>query len=245
MDRIAIIADLHGNMPALEAVLADIAKRHVKEIIVLGDLVGKGPSSDRVVDRIREIGATVIRGNWDDALRLESVSADFQWYQDQLGPERIDYLIHLPVQISFYMSGRYVRLFHSSADDLNHRVFPWSPQEELLGMFANHEFVGGTDQPIPDVVGYADIHHTYILSFQGKTLFNTGSVGNSLDINESSYVILEGEYASQEREGFSIQFVRVPYDIEEAIQQARESGMPFYEEWVRELQTARYRGRKD
>lgn len=245
MDRIAVIADLHGNMPALEAVLDDIAQHDVAEIIVLGDLVGKGPYSDRVVDRIRGIGATVIRGNWDDAMHMEEVSADFKWYQNQLGPERIAYLVNLPVQVSFYMSGRYIRLFHSSADDLQHRVFPWSPREELLGMFANHEFVGGSDQPVPDVVGYADIHQPFILSFQGKTLFNAGSVGNSLDITESSYVILEGEYEGRRRTGFSINFVRVPYDIEEAVRQVRESGMPFVEEMIRELRTARYRGRKE
>lgn len=245
MDRIAVIADLHGNIPALEAVLHDIETRHVREIIVLGDLVGKGPSADQVVDRIRSIGATVIRGNWDDALRLEDVSSDFLWYQDQLGPERIEYLVNLPVQVSFYLSGRYVRLFHSSADDLYHRVFPWSPQEELLAMFENHPFVGGPDQPLPDVVGYADIHHPFILSFQGKTLFNTGSVGNSLDLTESSYVILEGAFGSQQQGSFAIHFVRVPYDIEEAVRQAEVSGMPFLNEYIRELRTARYRGRKD
>jgi diadenosine tetraphosphatase ApaH/serine/threonine PP2A family protein phosphatase len=112
-------------------------------------------------------------------------------------------------------------------------------------MFENHEFVGGPDQPEPDVVGYADIHQPFILSFQGKTLFNTGSVGNSLDITESSYVILEGAYGSQDRGSFSVHFIRVPYDIEEAVRQAKESGMPFLEELVRELRTAKYRGRKD
>lgn len=246
MERIALIADLHGNMPAVEAVLEDIAGRQVSEIVVLGDLVGKGPYSDKVVDLIRSMPAQVIRGNWDEGMSWgEGDDPNFEWYKTQLGPERIKYLRELPIHYSFYMSGKYVRLFHSSADSLLHRVFPFSPKEELLGMFENHEFVGGPGQPEPDVVGYADIHMNFIMNFEGKTLFNTGSVGNPLDINQSSYVILEGDYHSTKPTGFSINFVRVPYDVEEAVRQAEESGMPYLEEFVRELRTARYRGRKD
>ena len=50
MDYIAIISDLHGNLPALEAVLRDIKRRHISRIFCLGDLIGKGPHSDKVVE---------------------------------------------------------------------------------------------------------------------------------------------------------------------------------------------------
>lgn len=245
MDRLAIIADLHGNMPALEAVLKDIDRRGINRIFVAGDLVGKGPSSDQTVDLVQSLDATVIRGNWDDSFRKEIHDPHFLWYAEQLGPERIEYLINLPVYAEFYLSGRFVRLFHSSQDDLYHRVFPWSPKEELIGMFQNHEFVGGPREIEPEIVGYADIHHAYILNVGEKLLFNTGSVGNSLDINEPSYVIMEGEYGGRVKSSYSINFVRVPYDLEEAVRQAEMSGMPFLNEYINELRTARYRGRKD
>ena len=245
MDKLAIIADLHGNIPAVEAVLADIEQRNIQKLYVLGDLVGKGPYSDKTVDLIRSLDATVIRGNWDDSFRKEINDPLFQWYVQQLGPERIEYLINLPVNTQFYLSGRLVRLFHSSQDSLYHRVYPMSPVEELASMFENHELVGGLEGPTPEIVGYADIHHAFITTIKGKILFNTGSVGNSLDINEPSYVILEGRYGSTEKSSYSINFVRVPYDIEAAVRQAEESGMPYLAEFVNELRTARYRGRKD
>lgn len=243
MDQVVVMSDLHGNVPALEAVIADIQKRSVKEIFILGDLVGKGPCSDQVVDLVRNLDATVIRGNWDESFQMDIQATDFLWYQEQLGEERVEYLTNLPLSAQFYLSGRLVRLFHASADSLFHRVYPWSPVEEQLGMFDNTELVGGKNQSIPDVVGYGDIHHTFIQNFKGgKTLFNCGSVGNPLDLPEASYVILEGDYQSQERSSFSINFIRVPYDIEQAVHEAKVSGMPYIEEFVKELRTARYRG---
>lgn len=66
MSRIAIIADIHANVPALEAVLADIETVGVDEVLVNGDLVGRGPSGSAVVDRIRELGWRSTRGNHED-----------------------------------------------------------------------------------------------------------------------------------------------------------------------------------
>src|SRR2546425_8162996 len=68
VDHIAIISDIHGNLPALEATLRDIRRRGIGHIVCLGDLVGKGPYSDVVVDVCAETCETVVRGNWDDAL---------------------------------------------------------------------------------------------------------------------------------------------------------------------------------
>ena len=53
MDRIALISDIHGNIPALKATLCDIKRRGIQRVFCLGDLVGKGPSSDQVVDICR------------------------------------------------------------------------------------------------------------------------------------------------------------------------------------------------
>ena len=54
MDEIAFISDIHGNIPALEAVLSDIKNRNITRIICLGDIDGKGPASDIAVDMIKE-----------------------------------------------------------------------------------------------------------------------------------------------------------------------------------------------
>ena len=55
MDKIAVISDIHGNMPALETVLDDIRQRGIEQIFCLGDLAGKGPLSAEAVDTIREV----------------------------------------------------------------------------------------------------------------------------------------------------------------------------------------------
>ncbi len=68
MARIAVIADIHGNMPALEAVISDLADQAVDEVLVGGDLVGRGPEGSRVVKRVRELGWPAIGGNHEDYL---------------------------------------------------------------------------------------------------------------------------------------------------------------------------------
>jgi protein phosphatase len=69
LDKIAVISDVHGNMPALETVLADIKQRGIDQIYNLGDVVGKGPYSDQAIDRCREVCQVVVRGNWDDGVQ--------------------------------------------------------------------------------------------------------------------------------------------------------------------------------
>lgn len=68
MDRIALISDIHGNMPALEATLADIQRRDIERIFCLGDLVGKGPHSAQVVDSCRQVCEATVKGNWDEGI---------------------------------------------------------------------------------------------------------------------------------------------------------------------------------
>ncbi|HZG69042.1 MAG TPA: hypothetical protein VEZ12_20075, partial [Herpetosiphonaceae bacterium] len=94
----------------------------------------------------------------------------------------------------------------------------------------------------PDVVGYGDLHRAFLKSFQGKILFNVGSVGNPLDVPQASYAILEGQYDSKADAPFSIQLIRVPYDIELAVRQAEDEHMPELAPYAAELRTAIYRG---
>jgi protein phosphatase len=91
-------------------------------------------------------------------------------------------------------------------------------------------------------VGYGDIHRADVMTFQHQTLFNTGSVGNPLDITQASYAILEGTYGSECADTFSVRLIRVPYDIELAIKQAADENMPSLEPYANELRTAKYRG---
>lgn len=241
MDRIAVISDIHGNVPALEAVLEDIRKRGISRIDCLGDLVGKGPDSAAAVDLIRASCAEIVRGNWDDFIPNESDDEPVLWHQSVLGEERLAYLRKLPYVLEYYMSGRLVRLFHASPRSLYERIQPWDGLERRLSLFDPTDWC---ESPVPaDVVGYGDIHQTYLQQLPGgRTLFNTGSVGNPLDLTQASYVILEGNYGSKAPGPFGIQFVRVPYDIERTVKLAEKLGMPQKEAYIKELRTAVYRG---
>lgn len=241
MDRIAVISDLHGNLTALTAALADIRRRDIRRIFCLGDLIGKGPRSDEVVDLSREACELTVRGNWDEFI-LDTTSDDpvKRWHQERLGPERLAYLAGLSNTIEFLLSGRRVRLFHASQVSVHHRIHMNDTMERHLAMFDNTPFTG--DGPPPSLVGYGDIHDAYVKSFAGRTLFNAGSVGNPLDIPLAAYAILEGAYGHSAPGPFSIQLARVPYDIEGEIGAAAALDMPDLAPYADELRTARYRG---
>lgn len=244
MERIAILSDVHGNIPALEAVLNDIDKRKITRVICLGDMVGKGPCPDKAIDIVMEACDTVIMGNWEEGIISDFECNVVKWYKDKIGEERVNYLKKLPFSIDFFMSGRIVRLFHASPVNTFHRVQEWAPFKDRLEMFQNTEMTieGSLGKLLPDVVGYGDVHHGFVQNFKGKTLFNVGSVGNPLDIPQASYAIIEGFYNCKKLNSFSIHLVRVPYDIDLAIKQAKDSDMPELEPYIQELRTAKFRG---
>jgi protein phosphatase len=244
LESIAVISDIHGNMTALEAVLDNIKQRGIKRIICLGDLVGKGPNSSKAVDRIREVCQEVVLGNWDEGIQKVTDNEVMKWHQEQLGSERLAYLGTLPFHIDFYMSGKYIRLYHASAKSIHHRVVPMiHPKEEKEAMFENTEWITPLeDNKQPDVIGFGDIHAALVEPINPqRILFNAGSVGNPLDIPQATYAILHGEYGSRNPGPFSIEIARVPYDIEKEINIATEMGMPYVEPYALELREAVYR----
>ena len=240
MEQIALISDIHGNLPALEATLRDIKRRGIERTFCLGDLVGKGPHSAQVLDRCRAACEAMVLGNWDDFIVTRQDDPIAQWHRERLGVERLAALARLPHTIDFWMSGKPVRLFHASQASIYQRVYMTDPLETHRAMFENTPFTG--DALTPTVVGYGDIHWAYVHSFEHRILFNVGSVGNPLDLTQACYAILEGVYGSRTEDVFSIQLVRVPYDIEQAIQQAQAEDMPDLAAYASELRTGRYRG---
>lgn len=246
MDKIAVISDVHGNIPALETVLADIRQRGIDLIYNLGDVVGKGPHSDIALDMCREVCEVVVRGNWDHDLVVIDDQPTAVWYREQLGTSRLAFLETLPNVFDFCMSGKQIRLYHASNESVHTRIYPWQPYEVHQAMFMNTRFTG-MDNPEPDVVGYGDIHSAYMLTLHRdqKILFNAGSVGNPLDLPLATYVILTGNLNSSKAGMLSVDFVRLPYDIEKTVEQARQINVPQFEAYSVELRTAVYRGRQN
>lgn len=209
-----------------------------------GDYVGKGPRGAEVVERCQQRCEVNILGNWDDFLPEPSMwggeNPSLQWWHDHLAPGQGEWLRALPFCHDLRMSGRQIRLFHASSDSVHHRVRFDHDGDEFLSMFANTSATG--DGPVPTVVGYGDTHDSFLEVEFGKTLFNTGSVGNPLDDGLPLYVVLEGVLDSPEPAPFGLQFVRVPYDVDAELAVSERMGAPEHDLYVAELRDRRYRG---
>ncbi|MBQ9318025.1 MAG: metallophosphoesterase family protein [Bacilli bacterium] len=247
MDRIALISDIHSNIVALKAVLNDIEKRQINKIYCLGDLVLKGSSPCEVIDLIRQKCEIVLKGNCD-AYAVNPSANHAKWYQDAIGEKRVKYLDNLPMYKDFYMSGSHIRMFHATKNNYKYKILDNSPLEEKMKLFEDE------DNDIPDIVIYADTHKQFLEKIRNKTIINIGSVGNVIEISnkvnieedmsemtQAHYCILEGELDSKERSSFSIQFVRLPYDIHKELELCRQNNIPDYDLYRLELLKAKYR----
>ena len=248
MEKIAIISDVHSNIVALEAVLRDIANRKINRIFCLGDLVLKGSSPCEVVDCIKKKCEIIVKGNAEEGAINPGQSKHKMWYHTILGNERLAYLEQLPMYYDILISGSKIRMFHATKTDINKRVFDIDDLTKKQLLFEDEQ------GNIPDIVLYGDFHKQYMQKLQNKTIVNVGSVGNTVEslhydekitnmeeMTQAHYCIIEGEQNSTERKSLSIQFVRLPYDIEKEIELAKKNGIPSIEKYMIELTKAKYR----
>ncbi|MBQ8537495.1 MAG: metallophosphoesterase family protein [Clostridia bacterium] len=220
---LALIADLHGNWPATQAVAEDLQRRGITQVYCLGDLVGKGPESHKTCDWAREHCQVILCGNWDVGIARKRFPND-SFYWDQLGPERMAFLAALPKEHLFTFAGMKFRLIHGR---------PVMPQ--LL--FSHSEadafkpYLEGVD-----VFGYADSHRPAFRTLNGGYLFNTGSVGNSLGVNKAHYMIL-----TEQPSGVDFTCVSLHYDNALAARIAENTpGLPGKDAYIREVTTGIY-----
>ncbi len=264
MERIAILSDVHGNITALRAVIRDIERRGIKKIYCLGDSVIKCANPDKVVDLLRKECEVILIGNCDEIVCRPGIEYGRFWSRDIIGEERARFLYNCPISYEFYMSGHLVRLFHASPISLEHIFNPMYPNSDTIyfnkiitnpeDLFKNTEFIGKTDtDPIPDIIGYGHLHTPNIFRFKNKTIFNVGSVGVPVEMNNegdenetskfstmASYMILEGEFGSKKLSSICFTLVRLPYDINKEIVDLENSDMPNKELIIKSLKTANH-----
>lgn len=203
--EIALIADLHGNVPATAALERDLSRRGIGTVYCLGDIVGKGPCSAETFDWAFSHCQVIVQGNWDSGIG-EKLFPNDRFYYEQLGPDRMRRLRELPREHVFSLSGRKIRLIHGRPV-MQCLLTPTASAESLLPLF----------EPDYDVVGYADVHRQGLRMVNTRgILFNTGAVGNPLGVTMVQYAILRGD-DNDPQAAFDISFVTLPYDREAAI----------------------------
>lgn len=256
--KIAIISDVHGNLEALKAVIDDAKRKGVEKIFCLGDIVAKGSHAKECIELVKQNCEVVVRGNCDrhfsepiSEMTRKSEYEKNRWEKihSMLSEEEKEYLKNLPHSFEFYLSGSLVRIFHSSPEADNKVLISQDSIEDKYKMFLPSSKT--ISDKTADVVIYGHIHHQYMDKIYNKTIANTGSVGNSFclirnpekdskieEIRQANYCILEGNYGEKEyNDSFSLQFVRVPYDIDKEL----EKDYFEHEEFEHEVKNGTYR----
>ena len=229
--RAALISDLHGNMTAVRALEADLARRGIHAVWCLGDVVGKGPNSHLSFDWAVRSCEFILRGNWDEGIGLRQFKRD-AFYYEQLGEARMAALLNFPLEKQVVISGRKIRLIHGRPvmERLQFIKDPWETLQPLL-------------LPDYDMLIYADCHRPGLRSVTGQ-IVNIGSVGNALGLPVVQYVILEGE-PGEAPGPLDLTFVTLPYDNQAAVAEAMaQPGLPDLDAFVRELKTGVYSRKK-
>jgi predicted phosphodiesterase len=230
--RIAVFADLHGNRPATDALERDLDRIRPDKRYCLGDIVGKGPSSDYTFDWAMSHSDLVLGGNWDIFVGYKSFEPD-SYYWEQLGERRLSVLRGLPLEKTITLSGRRIRLFHGRPT-MEHLIHSHDKKEDILPLFTD---ANGDEC---DVVGYADAHRQSLRSVNNQILFNCGSVGNALGRTDCCYALLEGEEDSPSAP-FAIQMIAIPYDRGQAIRDAEAAPrVNRIDAYINEVRTGKY-----
>lgn len=223
--RLAFISDIHGNATALETVLADIKKRDVDKIYVLGDVCYRGLEPKKSLDLVRSLDTDVIKGNADEWLvrgvRAGEVPDSVQpvmelereWTLSKLDKESVEYLDNLPERLNLSFDHINIYAFHATPESL----FDLVAADEKDTTVSEQLMMGEADIYI-----YGHIHKPYIRFLNGKCVINTGSVGLPFDgCNQASYALVEVD-----RNQFDVSIVRTSYDVNKVIKQLQQSDYP-------------------
>lgn len=230
--QIALIADLHGNRPAVEALEKDLALLRPDQIICLGDIVGKGPSNDFTFDWAMAHCDLILGGNWDYGVGQQAFPNDLYYWQ-QLGEKRMKTLRELPREHEITLSGRRIRLFHGRPV-MENLITAHHPLAEIEPFFSDEQ---GNRY---DVVIYADAHRQAYRTISPGLFVNTGSVGNAMGVPKCCYALVCGQEGPAPAP-FEIRLRQVDYDREQAVRDAQNApAVPLIETYIREIQTGIY-----
>lgn len=245
--KIAFFSDIHANLPALEAVLADIDQQQPDFIYCLGDLVGYNIWPNEVTQEIRERGIPTLAGNYDEGIGLASNDCGCAYKSDDekangavsisytnevVNDEVRNYLRMLPrhMSLQFQNNNEKVNLLmvHGSPRKINEYLFEDRPEKSLMRILSDAH---------SDIMLFGHTHKPYhrILKNdkEGKTAYshaiNLGSVGKPKDGDQRAcYAILHlsTNLSIYNSDSIKVEFRKVEYDVEKAATAVEKSPLP-------------------
>lgn len=235
--RIAVIADIHGNCIALDAVLADIRCQAVQQIVCLGDVIQGGAQPAETVQRLRDLACPVVMGNADAWLLTGQETSSYEqtsaqqlavreWLLAQLVDADRAFIELFQATVELPLSaGKKLLCFHGSPHSFDDIILPNTAEEDF------QQLLGGQDAAL--LAG----GHTHTQQFRrcnDAWYMNPGSVGLAYNWRlppEEFHADPWAEYAliNAEEDAIGVEFRHIPFDVERMLQIVQSSGRPFLE----------------
>jgi putative phosphoesterase len=222
--RLAIFSDIHANLQALDAALADVRAQQPDAIYCLGDLVGYGANPNEVTDRMRTSGIPTVMGNYDDGVGFERDECgcayreeaerlrgerSLEWTKRRTTPENKAFLRTLHAEIRLEAADRRILLVHGSPRRMNEYLFEDRPISSFQRLAASSR---------ADLIVFGHTHKPYMKDVDGVRFLNAGSVGKPKDGDwRACYAIVDDGHAT---------FRRVEYDVQAAAAAIRATDLP-------------------
>ncbi len=237
--RLALISDIHGNLIALKAVLAEITQQNIDHILCLGDVAAFGPQPLQVLARLQTLGCPVVMGNTDAALlnpqllqpaaEPTSRNQDIQrWNAQQLTEADKTYISSFQATINYPLArGKTLLAYHGSPRSFRERLLPTTSEEDLEQAFAGCK---------ADIMVGGHTHMQMFRRYKNILILNVGSVGMAMDRVSPIAEVRNpawAEYALLTVEGnaLNVELRRTPFDVHALQRAIYSSGIP-HAQWL-------------
>lgn len=211
---IAFISDVHANLPALEAVMDDMASCGVRTVYCAGDILGYYTSPDETIELLKRRNVTCIAGNHDRAVLVGAkgmnsiAAAAIEWTRGHMSPASFEFIKQIPNSLHRPIEGVMTAVHHGSPRHMSEYIFEEHVSGDLLEVAGARLLVLG------------HTHLPYLTTFANGMVVNPGSVGQPRDGDpRASYAILDSTE-------WSFEIVRVEYDIDRVMRAVTENGLP-------------------
>ncbi len=239
--HVAILSDIHGNLVGLNAVLSDLKRRRVEQIVCLGDVAATGPQPRQVVKLLQTLKWPCVMGNTDETLaknipeelgempeenrrRLEELD---EWTRAQLRRSHRDYLSTFKPTIVFSpQNGPRFVCYHGSPRSNQEGISATTPDDEVTKYLENQD---------ADIFAGGHTHTQMFRRFRSSTIVNPGSVGLPAEKDTPGIRSpAHAEYAlvTFTRKSFSLELLSVPYPLGKLEKAVRNSGLPDPDRWL-------------